>query len=271
MYKLLALFFVASCLRLLVFDYGSKYIPKRVAEGEAGEDAHFMHPNLLVVADGVGGWKKRGVNPADYSHALIELIDEHYYSDVMAVFKQPKALIIEAQKQNTFPGSSTVVVTTLHGRNLHGAYMGDSDYVIFRRNGTELGLIFHSPAQQVRLNQPYQLGVNLDSPTLAAEYTHPVEVGDLVVLGSDGLFDNLTDRELLDIAADHYGEPAAAVAEALCDEAYAASRDRTRDSPFTRAYNIAHPRRKKRRGGKRDDITVVAAYIKEYDLNDLQD
>lgn len=42
--------------------------PEKVAKG--GEDAWFASESLLVVADGVGGWNSKGIDPSLYSKFL---------------------------------------------------------------------------------------------------------------------------------------------------------------------------------------------------------
>lgn len=46
--------------------------PSKAAKG--GEDAIFVDDNLLVVADGVGGWAQYGVDPGIFSRKLCKLI-----------------------------------------------------------------------------------------------------------------------------------------------------------------------------------------------------
>lgn len=54
------------------FNYSiySQPHPDKISKG--GEDANFGSPNILSVADGVGGWSEIGVDPAIYSKKLIE-------------------------------------------------------------------------------------------------------------------------------------------------------------------------------------------------------
>lgn len=52
--------------------------PEKVHKG--GEDAVFAHDNILVVADGVGGWADAGVDPAIYSKKMCQIIQELYRS-----------------------------------------------------------------------------------------------------------------------------------------------------------------------------------------------
>lgn len=39
--------------------------PSKLDKG--GEDAFYVHENVVAVADGVGGWTNHGIDPAIYS------------------------------------------------------------------------------------------------------------------------------------------------------------------------------------------------------------
>lgn len=92
-----------------------------------------------------------------------------------------------------------------------------------------------------------------------------VRRGDIVVAGSDGLLDNLSELEILDevsraLRASSGGAPrASAVAQRLAKAAFEASVDRRRVTPYSRAateaFDMAYS------GGKRDDITVVVCLV----------
>lgn len=43
--------------------------PDKMAKG--GEDAYYANEYLLAVADGVGGWNEKGIDPAKYSRELV--------------------------------------------------------------------------------------------------------------------------------------------------------------------------------------------------------
>ena len=45
-------------------------------------------------------------------------------------------------------------------------------------------------------NFPFQIGVSGDEPTVAEVFHHEIKEGDLILLASDGLFDNMFDRDL---------------------------------------------------------------------------
>lgn len=85
--------------------------------------------------------------------------------------------------------------------------------------------------------------------------------GDVVVLGSDGLWDNLAPDAILARVqgAIKQGERAPAIAMDLARSAFEASVDRDGVTPYslgaTEAFDMVYS------GGKQDDITVVAACL----------
>ena len=101
----------------------------------------------------------------------------------------------------------------------------------------------------------------------AGSWTIKVQCGDLVVMGSDGLFDNLYDEDIMntvrDVREDMGDAPDVDVAHTLSESlsrmAKAASEDpRVLSSPFQEHANdegIYHV------GGKNDDVTVVAGFV----------
>lgn len=56
----------------LVFNFGVKMIPHIDKRHKGGEDAYAVQDDLLVVADGVGGWASEGVDPGLFSKQLVK-------------------------------------------------------------------------------------------------------------------------------------------------------------------------------------------------------
>ena len=85
--------------------------------------------------------------------------------------------------------------------------------------------------------------------------------GDVIVVGSDGLWDNLAGDAILAKVqhAIKQGERAPAIALSLARAAFEASVDRDAVTPYslgaTEAFDMVYS------GGKQDDITVVAACL----------
>ncbi|KAF9086746.1 hypothetical protein BGX23_008620 [Mortierella sp. AD031] len=178
---------------------------------QVGEDSYFRRHDALGVADGVGGWSgTTGANPALYSrklmhYAFVELekydnIEEEAFYDyfnvnpVQILQKSYEQSAIDAKKEGLI-GSSTACLAILRDDELRIANLGDCGVSIIRRNE----FIFRTEEQQHSFNYPYQLGTgSTDSPTDAQVFTVKVESGDIVVMGTDGIFDNLFDEDILE-------------------------------------------------------------------------
>ncbi|KAG0061960.1 hypothetical protein BGZ89_011042 [Linnemannia elongata] len=178
---------------------------------QVGEDSYFRRHDALGVADGVGGWSgTTGANPALYSrklmhYAFVELekydnIEEDAFYDyfnvnpVQILQKSYEQSARDAKKEGLI-GSSTACLAILRDDELRIANLGDCGVSIIRRNE----FIFRTEEQQHSFNYPYQLGTgSTDSPTDAQVFTVKVESGDIVVMGTDGIFDNLFDEDILE-------------------------------------------------------------------------
>lgn len=127
------------------------------------------------------------------------------------------------------------------------------------REGKE---VFKSNIQQRRFNCPYQLGnkTSSDRPNVAQLYRTPVLPGDVIVMGTDGLLDNMFSEDICHIVkmiTESSSEPEQA-SWATAEHAYNNSVDSLAPTPFMQAAVMAG---KDRLGGKADDITVIVAYV----------
>ena len=169
---------------------------------KGGEDAWTASPTLIAVADGVGGWASKGIDPGLFSKQLTKDIQDIY--DNKKGELTLKEILVEAVKRNYNTGSSTAVLASLEEPNLlKTTNLGDSGYVIYQAIvlGEEktifLQKLFRSEEQQHRFNFPYQCGTGCELPYAAFDNQHVVTPGkDFVVMGTDGLFDNLYDRDI---------------------------------------------------------------------------
>jgi protein phosphatase PTC7 len=87
-----------------------------------------------------------------------------------------------------------------------------------------------------------------------------VAAGDVVVAGTDGLFDNLFDNELMGVVvhSTRAGFDPQCTAQNIVALARERAEDRNRQTPFSTAAQEAGFRFY---GGKIDDITVIVSYI----------
>jgi protein phosphatase PTC7 len=146
---------------------------------------------------------------------------------------------------------------------LHCANLGDSGYLILRKNGLDLLPVYRSIEQTHGFNFPYQVGVGGDDPANADLQVHEIQHNDILVVGTDGLFDNMFDDQIREVIkpflkeSDTFLDPEL-VAQMIAKYAEQLSLNTTWKSPFAKAayksfYDFT--------GGKHDDITVVVSQI----------
>jgi len=151
-------------------------------------------------------------------------------------------------------GTSTACIIVLDDNNLQGANVGDSQFIVVRNSK----VIIESEEQQVKFNMPYQIGTesNMTPRTHAERYVIPVQTGDYIVMGSDGLFDNLQNTAMVNSVKK--GGSVTAIAKDIANKAFSHSRDSHIVTPFSKQaqqHNLLWC------GGKPDDITVIVAKV----------
>lgn len=245
--------------RALKLNSGSCYLPHPDKEETGGEDAHFIcsDKQAIGVADGVGGWADFGVDAGKYARELMS-------NSVSAVQEEPKgsvdpARVLEkAYRSTKARGSSTACIVALTDQGLHAINLGDSGFMVVRDGCT----VFRSPAQQHDFNFTYQLesGNAGDLPSSGQIFTIPVAPGDVIVAGTDGLFDNLYNNDITAVVvhAVRAGLGPQVTAQKIAALARQRAQDKNRQTPFSSAAQHAGIRYY---GGKLDDITVVVSYI----------
>eukprot|EP00440_Ansanella_granifera_P001928 gb/GFBE01002086.1/.p1 GENE.gb/GFBE01002086.1/~~gb/GFBE01002086.1/.p1 ORF type:complete len:714 (+),score=138.80 gb/GFBE01002086.1/:1-2142(+) len=173
------------------------------------------------------------------------------------------------------------------------ANLGDSGFMVLRRCSGEgdapaMQVIARSKEQQHSFNFPYQLmrlppallrrvpkGRKLDTSADCDTYRVQLCEGDLILLYSDGLVDNLHEAEILDVVnsllhrelqQDSRGSfgmcdsliAPATIAKSLALAAQKRSLDPEAEVPFSLASTLHGVQSQ---GGKQDDITVVTAWV----------
>ena len=266
----------------LHFGVRSAYlIPHREKARRGGEDSFFLHPAGLCAADGVGGWASSGVDPAIYTRTLVA--GAHDALKAQPFLTTPQAILQRGVgAASTLQGSCTAVAALMdHSKRRMLTHLVGDCGLIYVRNGE---CVFRTEEQQQGFNCPYQLPSNRVSDG-RGQIIDGVSHNDLVILGSDGLFDNVPTATIVDIvkrvfpelsssspavaaadgsAADATAKKADALAAAIAHAALKNSRDRTFNSPFAinarkAGYRFA--------GGKEDDITVVVGVLTPTDVD----
>ena len=229
------------------------------------------------MADGVGGWNDYGVDPKAYSNKICSLVmqnvksHEDLYGNENKMNKDIlKSIFVKSVKQNTEQGSSTLLVIYLdpnkNKSDLYTAYLGDSTFMIARpKRIGNFELIEKAEEQCHSFNYPFQVGECGDDPYQVNVKKHQVKEFDIVVAGTDGLWDNIEAEEIIEEInklSKKYNSlkiNTEDLSKTISIKAENYSNDRNHLSPF--AKKARQGKYKDLKGGKPDDITVVSAQI----------
>jgi protein phosphatase PTC7 len=205
----------------------------------------------------------------------------------------PKAMILQAQKETKLPGASTLCVVEIDkSGQLRAANVGDSGFKVIR--GGEV--VFESTPSQHYFNCPFQLGYMPlsadadDANECAEQYSFKAMEGDVIVVASDGVFDNVFNEELVRVVGNSCSQGLSYETMAKCaEDIVLVSRAHAEDKTYASPYSLEAEKYAKEtgtkvkvpsggggglfgglnkmmgkgggRGGKMDDITVVCAFV----------
>ena len=227
---------------MLRFEFGTFILPHPDKADRGGEDGFFtsVELNSLGVADGVGSWYFRGVDPGIYAWELMKLTEEA----VSAGERDPVKVLCEAYDGNKERGTSTACVALLNDGQLNSVNVGDSGFIIIREGQMVQSrqITIHS------FNFPFQLGQGSpDRPEDGLIDSFELKPEDIIIMATDGLWDNLFEEQVVELAV---GESdVSKLAKSIAEGARAAATEPGRKTPWS---NV---------GGKLDDISVISARV----------
>jgi len=238
--------------------------------GFAGEDSYFRTVTKsgqvwVGVADGVYEWRNKGVDPSLYSRGLMQKIQESI--DDSQSLEQIVEKGFEEMKKTDIQGSCTISIAKidLKKKRLDTYVLGDSLVMVWRWDETDQTYhpYFESNELEHHFGCPKQLGSHKSSSTVdEGEMTvTKIRAGDVVLVASDGLFDNLHGEEVTSLMTKmiHGENNLDAFNRQLVLEAYEASLDPVRDTPYSRCasenFDMIYS------GGKQDDICCIALLL----------
>lgn len=276
------------------FTYGASLKPHSRKIEKGGEDACFVQRQAIAVFDGVSSWGEKGIDAGLYSQELARLTNEY-----MIMNKEgPRDALQRAYMNNEAIGSSTANAVHIVGDQLKGLNIGDSTLIVVRGDD----VVFESENRHHEFNCPYQIGRRTNGSLSGLIDSGEVidfslEEEDLLIMGSDGLWDNIFQQEILRVArvwgrkSQEYAEaqhgrnsgPSPSgdkiyissdakrcvkldcIAHALASIASRGGMERDGYSPFSlKCRDIG----RSFYGGKPDDVTVICArVVREEDPN----
>jgi len=205
--------------------------PRKASKGHKDADATLCSPMLVGVADGVSQIEEFGIDASLLPNELLNAVEELAVAQLFPEsrpsphdqYMGPVAMMRQAYESTESLGSTTILLAIMdNSSQIHGKLhpmiavlsIGDCEILILRRvEGGRYSPVFHTEMQRIDGNaqSPLQLArvdASVDphfDESIAYEViergsaVHCVSAyeGDLVVLGSDGVFDNLFIDEIV--------------------------------------------------------------------------
>lgn len=250
---------------------------------KAGDDAMLVSPTVMAIADGVSGWESKGeqCSLGIWARSMVEtlsrLMTEYKLShaphplnnrDVSQILDDSYLHTSHLMDLQNLQGSSTLILSMLCGETLKYISIGDSKlYVV--RNGE---VIMTNEEQMAENLCPMQIGtqtLNVLPSELAVVDEIDLLPGDLVIMCSDGVSDNLYDREILQALGECLNfkrENLRAVANKILARCKAVAFDDNAYTPYNeKVAKLPSLRFGKNRGlgGKLDDMSLCIAQVCE--------
>lgn len=231
--------------------------PEKISWG--GEDAVFLSGRNFGVFDGVSGAEKvRGKKL--YSVSLAESMKKQSLasksswtvSEITNFMNEAKEV---ADVEGT--GASTAVVASIGQDNvLRALNLGDSVCLVVRDGAVAARTreIIHY------FDCPYQLGGDSpDRPKDGTTLETNIYPGDIIIAGSDGVFDNLSDGDILELVSSNAIVKSNVLAKKICEASRSVSLDYDAVTPYSRAARgrSGYAAYQSGKGGKVDDISCV--------------
>ncbi|MCO5583191.1 hypothetical protein L7F22_037099 [Adiantum nelumboides] len=179
-------------------------------------------------------WAEENVDPALFSRELVERAVTALDSEVVGTC--PRQLLAKAHEATSAIGAATAIIAILEKETgvLHVANLGDCGLRVVRGGK----IVFATLTQQHYFDCPYQLSSEPGAQTSRDAMVYKVELlpGDIVVMGSDGLFDNVFDKDIESTVNCFEGsddDRPQRIASALASLASKHSKDKKYESPYS--------------------------------------
>jgi protein phosphatase PTC7 len=233
--------------------------PDKVRWG--GEDAVFAKGRTFGVFDGVTGADKVDGLPI-YSKTLAKEMKRLVKDEDSLTIPELTNYLAQSKQvaDAGSTGASTAVVASISTDGvLRVLNVGDSTCVVIRKNK-----VAAQAKERVHyFDCPYQLGgFSPDKPRDGSKLNFELQRGDLVLLGSDGVFDNLTNEQVAEIAMKEKASGLGIVAKRIVELSRKVSLDANAATPYAataKRYNS--PDYQSGLGGKVDDAScIVVSY-----------
>ena len=236
-------------------DMSSVVLPDPAKISWGGEDAVFMSGRNFGVFDGVSGAVKLARVPL-YSKTLASEMKKTVGKSPLSISEMTSRLTEAANFANSgATGASTAIVGSLaEDGTLSVLNLGDCACVVFRDGKA----VAKSRENIHSFDCPFQLSeISPDRPSFGSKLLYKVQKGDIVLMASDGVFDNLS-PEVLGETVSKSPANAGTIARRVADRSRKVSLDKSADTPYAKAASRAGRKEYLNGlGGKVDDISCV--------------
>jgi protein phosphatase PTC7 len=222
-----------------------------------GEDAVFTSGRTFGVFDGVSGARKLDGVPL-YSRTLASEMKKRVAGNQGLNVQKMQKLLQESREvaDSTSTGASTALVASITTDGfLRALNVGDSTCLVIRDGR----VVSRTKEISHYFECPYQLSNDSpDKPRDGTKLNIELVRGDLVVMGSDGVFDNLSDTEIIGAVEGAGNGKLGSVAKKIADRSRKVSMNKKAATPYSKlAKKNGDPDYSEGLGGKVDDISCV--------------
>ena len=242
-------------------DIGSHILPHPAKVKWGGEDATFIKGRTFGVFDGVSGAEKLDGVPL-YSRTLASEMKKMVSDNGDTVQDLTVYLATAASyADSAATGASTAVVASI-GENgfLQALNVGDSACYVIR----DAKITAKTREISHYWECPYQLSEDSpDQPKDGTKLNVELIPGDVIIMGSDGIFDNVSDDILLDTIVNSSNLKPTPLAKKICDVSRTLSLDKNSVTPYSKqAQRRGDADYRDGLGGKVDDVSCIVVVCK---------
>jgi protein phosphatase PTC7 len=242
-------------------DMGAYVLPHPAKQSWGGEDAVFTEGRAFGVFDGVSGATKVDGVPL-YSKSMAQQVKKMISSvnskGVLNIKEMIKIMSNAASIcDDESTGATTAIVASITDDGfLRVLNVGDSACIVIR-DGKVAG---RSREISHYFDCPYQLSADSpDRPRDGTRMNLELVPGDVIVMGSDGVFDNLSEEAIMEVVTKAGPRPSV-LAKKLSDRSRKVSLNRQAPTPYAKAaQRYGDPDYENGLGGKLDDVSCVVA------------
>ncbi|KAL9268033.1 putative protein phosphatase 2C 71 [Drosera capensis] len=242
-----------------VLSSGAALLPHPEKALTGLEDAYFLTQwNLFGVADGAAQWSFDGIHRGGYASELMrscETVASSEENDVLIDVKEILKKSAAAAKKS--PGLAAFLVARLNNQVLHVANIGDAGFCVIRN-----GCVYYRSIPMVHeFNFPVRIGQDDDPLEVLEEFHVDIEDGDVIVIATDGLFDNLYEQEIVSIVSESAaaGVTSEEIAKLLAARVQEVRRSASARTPFADAAKAMGYTGYS--GGKLDAVSVIVSLV----------